>query len=348
MESVHQAQREPLSRDAVRALHLTGRDFLKESDFTPLELTALLHLASQLKRARADKVEPQLLSGKNLAAIFEKTSTRTRIAFNVAMTEQGGSTTFLDASSSQIGHKESPADTARVLERLFDAIEYRGSEQSVVEELAHYSRVPVYNGLTNQWHPTQMLADFLTMQEHAHNPDQLSYCFVGDARFNMANSLLTMGALMGADVRLVAPESLWPAPDIVASAKTIAQSTGANILLTTDIEQGVTGVEFVHTDVWVSMGEPENEWAQRIDLLRDYQVNNQLMAYAGNNAKFMHCLPAYHDSATSVGARIAREFDMPDGVEVTHEVFESRANIAFDQAENRMHTIKAILVATLA
>ncbi len=348
MEPVRQSTHEPLSRDSVRALHLTGRDFLKELDFTSGELTALLDLASQLKNARATNTEPQLLTGKNLCAIFEKTSTRTRIAFSVAMSDQGGFTTFLDAASSQIGHKESPADTARVLERLFDAIEYRGTEQSVVEELADHSRVPVYNGLTNQWHPTQMLADFLTMREHARDPGQLSYCFVGDARFNMANSLLTMGALMGADVRLVAPEPLWPNRDIVDSAKSIAESTGAKILLTSDIEQGVSGVEFVHTDVWVSMGEPEDQWAQRIELLREYQVNSRLMGIAGENIKFMHCLPAYHDSATSIGARIAREFNMPDGVEVTHEVFESQANIAFDQAENRMHTIKAILLATLA
>lgn len=348
MELPHQPRHDPLSRESVRALNLTGRDFLKELDFTPGELDALLDLASAVKHARATRTEPQLLAGKNLAAIFEKTSTRTRIAFSVAMSEQGGFTTFLDASSSQIGHKESPADTARVLERLFDAIEYRGSEQSVVEELAHHSHVPVYNGLTNQWHPTQMLADFLTMREHAQNPEQLSYCFIGDARFNMANSLLTMGALMGADVRLVAPESLWPAREIVDAAENIAKSTGAKILLTPDLESGVSGVEFIHTDVWVSMGESEDQWAQRIDLLRDYQVNGQLMAIAGPNAKFMHCLPAFHDSATSVGARIAREFNLPDGVEVTHDVFESEANIAFDQAENRMHTIKAILLATLA
>jgi ornithine carbamoyltransferase len=347
MESAPVNSLAELSRDSIRALNLTGRDFLKESDFTPAELASLLELSAQLKSARLTKTEPKLLAGKNLAAIFEKTSTRTRIAFDIAMSEQGGFTTFLDAASSQIGHKESPADTARVLERLFDAIEYRGTEQSVVEELAHYSAVPVYNGLTNEWHPTQMLADFLTMREHAKNPDQLSYCFIGDARFNMANSLLTMGALMGADVRLVAPDSLLPSGEIVSAAENIAASTGAKILVTTDLEKGVSGVEFVHTDVWVSMGEPDDQWAQRIDLLRDYQVDSHVMDIAGQNAKFMHCLPAYHDSATSVGARVAREFNMPNGVEVTHDVFESKANIAFDQAENRMHTIKAILVATL-
>lgn len=338
----------PLTVDSVRALNLTGRDFLKELDFSPAELASLLQLSARLKFARLNNDEPQFLIGKKLAAIFEKTSTRTRIAFGVAMTEQGGSSTFLDSASSQIGLKESPADTARVLERLFNAIEYRGSEQNVVEQFAEYSQIPVYNGLTDLWHPTQMLADFLTMREHAINPDQLSFCFVGDARFNMANSLLTMGALMGADVRLVAPDSLWPAENIVRTAENIALATGGKILLTSDLELGVTGAEFVHTDVWVSMGEPDSQWAPRIELLRNYQVNADLMKMAGQGSKFMHCLPAFHDSATTMGARIAQDFNMPDGIEVTHEVFESVANIAFDQAENRMHTIKALLVATLA
>jgi ornithine carbamoyltransferase len=338
----------PLTIDSVRSLGLTGRDFLKETDFTATELTSLLDLAAALKAARAQGVEPQLLQGKNLAAIFEKTSTRTRIAFSVAMANQGGHTTFLDGSSSQIGHKESPADTARVLERLFDGIEYRGSEQSVVEELAFFSRVPVYNGLTDQWHPTQMLADFLTMQEHSIQSEQLSFCYLGDARFNMANSLLTMGAIMGADVRLVAPKTLWPDPGIVVSAQRIATGTGAKIQVTEDIESGVSGAEFVHTDIWVSMGEPKDVWAERISLLRDYQVNSKVMDIAGQQAKFMHCLPAYHDSKTLTGATIAKEFNLSEGIEVTHQVFESSANIAFDQAENRMHTIKAILVATLA
>ena len=338
----------PLTIDSVRSLGLSGRDFLKETDFTPAELTSLLALAAALKDARAQGAEPRFLEDKNLAAIFEKTSTRTRIAFSVAMANQGGHTTFLDASSSQIGHKESPADTARVLERLFDAIEYRGTEQSVVEELARYSRVPVYNGLTDQWHPTQMLADFLTMQEHATASGQLSFCYLGDARFNMANSLLTMGALMGADVRLVAPKALWPDPSVISAAELIAVNTGARITVTEDIETGVRGAEFVHTDIWVSMGESKEVWTERIELLRGYQVNSEIMNLAGSNAKFMHCLPAYHDTQTVIGATIAEQFNMPNGIEVTHEVFESSANIAFDQAENRMHTIKSILVATLA
>lgn len=337
-----------LTPERVRALGLTGRDFLKESDFTKAELSALLDLALQLKVARQNKIEPQLLIGKNLAAIFEKTSTRTRIAFDIAMSDQGGRTTFLDSSSSQIGHKESPADTARVLERMFDAIEYRGTEQSVVQELADNAKVPVYNGLTDQWHPTQMLADFLTMREHAADPESLSYCFIGDTRFNMANSLLTMGAIMGSDVRLVAPSELWPDPEIVAAAQSLAAVSGAKILISENLEEGVRGVEFVHTDVWVSMGEPKEEWSKRIALLRDYQVNDHTMSMAADNAKFMHCLPAYHDTKTVIGSQLATEFGLDNGVEVTNEVFESPASIVFDQAENRLHSIKAILVATLA
>lgn len=336
------------TRESVRSLGLSGRDFLKESDFTQAELSSFLDLARALKVARGQGAEPQLLVGKNLAAIFEKTSTRTRIAFDIAMSDQGGRTTFLDASSSQIGHKESPADTARVLDRMFDAIEYRGSDQSVVQELADSAQIPVYNGLTDQWHPTQMLADFMTMQEHAQNPESLSYCFIGDARFNMANSLLTMGAIMGSDVRLVAPKELWPSSEVVEAAKTIAASSGAELLLTEDLGEGVRDVEFVHTDVWVSMGEPQHEWAQRVALLRDYQVNSHVMSLAAGNAKFMHCLPAYHDTKTTIGAQLAADYQLTDGVEVTHQVFESPASIVFDQAENRLHSIKAILVATLA
>lgn len=339
---------EALTREGVRSLGLTGRDFLKESDFTKAELNALLVLAQTLKVERRNNSEPQLLQGKNLAAIFEKTSTRTRIAFDIAMSDQGGRATFLDSASSQIGHKESPADTARVLERMFDAIEYRGTEQSVVQELADNATVPVYNGLTDQWHPTQMLADFLTMREHAVNPDSLSYCFIGDARFNMANSLLTMGAIMGSDVRLVAPKVLWPDPEIVSAAQELANFSGASLLVTEDLNEGVRGVEFVHTDVWVSMGEPQEEWARRIAVLRDYQVNEHTMSLAGENAKFMHCLPAYHDTQTAIGKQLASEFGLSNGVEVTNEVFESPASVVFDQAENRLHSIKAILVATLA
>ncbi len=338
-----------LTRDHVRSLGLTGRDFLRELDFTAAELDSLLNLAAQLKRLRKEHTEPELLQRKNLAAIFEKTSTRTRISFSVAMSDQGGNTTFLDGSSSQIGHKESPADTARVLSRIFDAIEFRGSEQVVVEELAQYSQAPVYNGLTDQWHPTQMLADFLTMREHQINSsEQLSYCYLGDARSNMGNSLLTMGAIMGSDTRIVAPKALWPEQEVIDQAHERAKESGAKLTLTENLEEGVTGVEFVHTDVWVSMGEPKETWKERIELLKPYQVNQGVLDLAGPHAKAMHCLPAYHDTKTVMGAHIASDFDIPGGIEITHEVFESSANISFDQSENRMHTIKAILVATLA
>ncbi|MBK9741253.1 MAG: ornithine carbamoyltransferase [Actinobacteria bacterium] len=328
---------------------LSGRDFLKESDFTPGELDALLLLAADLKAAKRLGNEKQRLAGRQLAAIFEKTSTRTRVSFEVAMRDQGGHVTVLDPASSQIGHKESPADTARVLSRMFDAIEYRGAAQTVVEQLAQYADVPVYNGLTDQWHPTQMLADFLTMREHATDPlVPLRYAYLGDARSNMGNSLLVMGAMMGADVRIVAPQSLWPAADVQEIARAHALATGARIMLTDDVPQGVDGAEFVHTDVWVSMGEPAEVWAQRVDLLRPYRVDAAVMAATGDPmAKFMHCLPAYHDQQTSIGRRLAEDFGLTDGVEVSHGVFESPASVVFDQAENRMHTIKAILVATL-
>jgi ornithine carbamoyltransferase len=338
-----------LTADHVRSLGLTGRDFLRELDFTAVELNSLLDLAARLKQLRKQGSEPELLKRKNLAAIFEKTSTRTRISFSVAMADQGGNTTFLDGASSQIGHKESPADTARVLSRIFDAIEFRGNEQAVVEELAQNSSVPVYNGLTDQWHPTQMLADFLTMREHQSNPQEtLSYCYLGDARNNMGNSLLTMGAIMGADTRIVAPKVLWPDQSVIDQAHARAQDSGAKITLTEDIEEGVAGAEFVHTDVWVSMGESKDVWQERIELLKPYQVNKGVLDLAGSNAKAMHCLPAYHDTKTVIGAQIAQDFNLHSGIEITHEVFESPANIAFDQAENRMHTIKSILVATLA
>lgn len=337
-----------LTAEQVRSLGLTGRDFLRELDFTAVELNSLLDLAARLKFLRYDNKEPELLQRKNLAAIFEKPSTRTRISFSVAMNDQGGNITFLDGATSQVGHKESPADTARVLSRIFDAIEYRGSEQAVVQELAEYSSVPVYNGLTDQWHPTQMLADFLTMREHQVDPAAtLSYCYLGDARSNMGNSLLIMGAIMGADTRIVAPKELWPEQTVVDQARARAQESGATITLTEDIAEGVTGAEFVHTDVWVSMGEPKEVWQERIELLKPYQVNQSVLDLAGGNAKTMHCLPAYHDTKTVIGAQIAQEFSLNSGIEITHEVFESPANIAFDQAENRMHTIKAILVATL-
>jgi len=327
---------------------LSGRDFLKEADFTPSELDDLLRLASQLKAERRSGTERQRLVGRQLALIFEKTSTRTRISFEVAIRDQGGHSTVLDPASSQIGHKESPADSARVLSRVFDAIEFRGASQSTVEELAHYSDVPVYNGLTDEWHPTQMLADFLTMREHAADPSiPPRYAYVGDARYNMGNSLLVMGALMGADVRIVAPKPLWPSQEVRELALDIARRTSAQIMLTEDPDDGLAGVEFVHTDVWVSMGEPKDVWAERVALLRPYRVDGALMAKAAPGAHFMHCLPAYHDQSTAIGRAIAEDFGLLDGVEVSDEVFESPASIVFDQAENRMHTIKAILVATL-
>jgi ornithine carbamoyltransferase len=329
---------------------LRGRDFLKEADFTPAELDDLLLLAARLKAERRAGSEHQYLTGKQLALIFEKTSTRTRISFEVAMRDQGGHITVLDPASSQVGHKESIADTARVLSRIFDGIEYRGALHSTVEELAEYADVPVYNGLTDRWHPTQMLADFLTMREHAADATApLRYAYVGDARYNMGNSLLVMGALMGSDVRIVAPRELWPDQEVQDLARATAASTGATITVTDDVESGLRGAEFVHTDIWVSMGEPEEEWATRVALLTPYRVDASLMARTGDPAtKFMHCLPAYHDQSTSVGRKVASEFGLLDGVEVTDEVFESPASIVFDQAENRMHTIKAVLVATLS
>ena len=331
-------------------MDLTGRDFLKEADFSPAELDGLLRLAAQLKADRRAGNEEQRLTGKQIALIFEKTSTRTRISFEVAIRDQGGSCTVLDPSSSQVGHKESIADTARVLSRIFDGIEYRGSAHANVEQLAHFSDVPVFNGLTDEWHPTQMLADFLTMREHAADPSApLRYAYVGDARSNMGNSMLVMGAMMGADVRIVAPQELWPSGDVQELARDYAAQTGARITLTDDPVVGIPGAEFVHTDVWVSMGEPSEVWAERVSLLTPYRIDAALMALTGDpNAKFMHCLPAYHDQNTAVGRKVAAEFGLVDGVEVTDEVFESPASIVFDQAENRMHTIKAVLVATMS
>jgi ornithine carbamoyltransferase len=289
------------------------------------------------------------LEGKEIALIFEKTSTRTRSGFEVAAFDQGAHVTYLDPSGSQLGHKESVADTARVLGRMYDAIEFRGNEQTDVEELANNAGVPVYNGLTNEWHPTQMLADFLTMHEASGKPyDGLTYAYVGDCRFNMGRSLLVMGALMGADVRLVGPADLAPPDDVVKVAKDIAGRTGASITITDDVDAGVAGVDFVHTDVWVSMGEPKDVWVERVELLRAYQVNTALLGKTGNpRVKFMHCLPAFHDPNTVVGKEMMEHTGMNEGIEVTGEVFESTASIVFDQAENRLHTIKAILVATL-
>ena len=329
---------------------LRGRDFLKETDFTPAELDELLLLAARLKADRLAGAEQQYLTGKQLALIFEKTSTRTRISFEVAMRDQGGHITVLDPASSQVGHKESIADTARVLSRIFDGIEYRGALHSSVEELAEFSSVPVFNGLTDRWHPTQMLADFLTMREHAKDASApLRYAYVGDARYNMGNSLMVMGALMGSDVRIVAPQELWPDQAVQDLARAHAAVTGATVTLTEDVESGLSGAEFVHTDIWVSMGEPEEEWVKRVALLRPYRVDAALMARTGDpSAMFMHCLPAYHDQSTSIGRKVAAEYGLVDGVEVTDEVFESPASIVFDQAENRMHTIKAELVPTLS
>ncbi len=328
---------------------LTGRDFLKEADFTSAEFDELITLAADLKAQRRTGTEVQRLRGRQLAAIFEKTSTRTRISFEVAMRDQGGHVTVLDPASSQVGHKESIADTARVLSRIFDAIEFRGASHKSVEELARFSDVPVYNGLTDEWHPTQMLADFLTMREHAADTSvPLRYAYLGDARNNMGNSLLVTGAMLGADVRIVAPKSLWPAAEVQQLAQERASTTGARITLTDDLAVGLPGAEFVHTDVWVSMGEPKEVWSDRVGLLMPYRVDQSAMRMTGDpNAKFLHCLPAYHNEGTAVGRQIAADFGLVGGVEVTDDVFESTASIVFDQAENRMHTIKAVLVATL-
>jgi ornithine carbamoyltransferase len=331
------------------ASDLKGRHFLKELDFAPEEFRQLLALAAELKAARRAGTEVQRLRGRNIALIFEKTSTRTRCAFEVAAADQGASTTYLDPSGSQIGHKESVKDTARVLGRMFDGIEFRGSGQHVVEELAAYAGVPVWNGLTDEWHPTQMLADVLTMTEHSAKPlERISYAYLGDARSNMGNSLLITGALLGMDVRIVAPKQLWPDDDIVTRARLLAERTGARVTLTEDVPDGVRGVDFVHTDVWVSMGEPKEVWDERIALLGPYAVTTAVLDATGNpDVKFMHCLPAYHDLGTRIGQEIHERHGLTS-LEVTDEVFESPRSVVFDQAENRMHTIKAVLVATLA
>lgn len=331
------------------SVNLRNRHFLKLLDFTQEEILYLIDLAAELKRAKKEGEEQQLLRGKNIALIFEKTSTRTRCAFEVAAADQGASTTYLGPSGSQIGHKESMKDTARVLGRMYDGIEYRGfSQQMLEEELAAYAGVPVYNGLTDEFHPTQMLADALTMQEFSDKPlSDISYAYLGDARNNTGNSLLVLGAKLGMDVRIGAPEHLWPEESLVAQCRQIAKESGATITLTEDPEAAVKGVDFVHTDVWVSMGEPVEAWEERIKLLKPYQVNKALMEATGNpNVKFMHCLPAFHNRDTKDGEWIYQTFGL-DGVEVTDDVFESPMGIQFHQAENRMHTIKAVLVATL-
>jgi ornithine carbamoyltransferase len=314
------------------------------------DLTMLLDLAAELKAAKAAGTEEQRLRGRSVALIFEKTSTRTRCAFEVAAYDQGAHVTYIDPVSSQIGHKETMKDTARVLGRMYDAIEFRGSAQADVEALAEFSGVPVFNGLTDDWHPTQMLADLLTMREHCAKPlSQIAYAYVGDGRNNMGNSLLLVGARLGMDVRIGAPRELWPADELIEQCRAIAAETGARVTLTEDAVEAVSGVDFVHTDVWVSMGEPVESWAERVDRLLPFQVNAALIAATGNpEVKFMHCLPAFHNTDTKVGHEVARSYPhLAGGVEVTDEVFESAASIVFDQAENRMHTIKAVLVASL-
>jgi ornithine carbamoyltransferase len=328
---------------------LRGRSWLKELDFTPDELRSLIQLSAELKAESRGGRERRRLEGKKVALIFEKTSTRTRCAFEVAAYDQGAHVTYLGPEGSQIGHKESIEDTARVLGRFYDAIEYRGFGQDVVEQLAANAGVPVYNGLSDQFHPTQMLADMLTMREHASKPlDQVAYCYLGDARFNTGNSLMVTGAKLGMDVRICAPRSLWPDSGLVTTARSIASETGGRLTLTEDVDQGVRGVDFLYTDVWVSMGEDKSVWKERIQLLRPYQVNMDVIRRTGNtDVKFMHCLPSFHDRATEIGEHIYEDFGL-DALEVTDEVFESKHSIVFDEAENRLHTIKAVMVATLA
>jgi len=330
------------------AFNLRNRNFLKLADFTPKEIKFMLDLAMDLKTAKYAGTEQQKLKGKNIALIFEKASTRTRCAFETAVHDQGGHVTYLGPSGSQIGVKESMKDTARVLGRMYDGIEYRGFGQSVVEELGAYAGVPVWNGLTNEYHPTQILADFLTMMEHSDKPlNQMSFAYLGDARNNMGNSLMIGAAKMGMDFRAVAPKAVQPIDELVAEAKEIAKQTGAKITITDNVAEGVKGVDFLYTDVWVSMGEADEVWKERIELLKPYQVNKNVMELTGNpKVKFMHCLPAFHNRDTKVGEEIFQKFGL-DGLEVTEEVFESAASIVFDEAENRLHTIKAVMVATL-
>lgn len=330
------------------AFNLRNRNFLKLLDFTPKEMNFLIELAADLKKAKYNGTEQKKLSNKNIALIFEKSSTRTRCAFEVAVHDQGGHVTYLGPSGSQIGHKESMKDTARVLGRMYDGIEYRGFDQEIVEELGAYAGVPVWNGLTTEFHPTQILADFLTMKEHSDKPlHQVKFAYLGDARNNMGNSLMIGAALMGMDFRAVAPKEVQPDAELVAKAREIAQETGAKITLTDQVTEGVKDCDFLYTDVWVSMGEPAEVWEERIKLLMPYQVNKAAMEATGNpKVKFMHCLPAFHNGETKVGAEINAKFGI-DAMEVTEEVFESPASIVFDEAENRLHTIKAVMVATL-
>jgi ornithine carbamoyltransferase len=330
--------------------NIRNRSVLSLIHHSPRELRYLLDLARDLKRAKYSGTEQQHLKRKNIALIFEKTSTRTRCAFEVAAHDQGAHVTYIDPNSSQIGHKETMKDTARVLGRMYDAIEYRGFKQEIVEELARFAGVPVFNGLTDEYHPTQMLADVMTMREHSDKPlYEISYAYLGDARNNMGNSLLLIGSKLGMDVRIAAPKALWPHQDLIEQCQAFAAESGARILLTEDPREAVKGVDFIHTDVWVSMGEPVETWGERINQLLPYQVNLELIKASGNpRTQFMHCLPALHNSETTLGKQIAEQHpNLTNGVEVTEEVFESPCNLAFEQAENRMHTIKAVLVATL-
>jgi ornithine carbamoyltransferase len=332
--------------DVAAALH--GRHFLTLYDYSADEIRYLIDLAAELKAAKRLGREEQRLVNREIALIFEKDSTRTRCAFEVAAYDQGAHVTFIGPSGSHMGHKETVKDTARVLGRMYDAIEYRGFGETIADELAEWAGVPVYNGLTDEWHPTQMLADFLTMREHVDKPlEEMAFCYLGDARFNMANSYLVVGAKLGMDVRIAAPRSLWPADELVAAAREFAAASGGRVTITEDVEEAVRGCDVLLTDVWVSMGEADEVWAERIELLKPYQINAQTMALTGNpDAKFMHCLPAFHNTDTQVGKEIHEKFGMP-ALEVTEEVFESPASIVFDEAENRMHTIKAVMVATL-
>ena len=329
-------------------INLHGRSFLKLADFSTDEIVYLLDLAAQLKAAKKDGTEVQHLERKEIALIFEKDSTRTRCAFEVAAYDQGAHVTFLGPSGSHMGHKETVKDTARVLGRMYDAIEFRGFSQGAAEELAQWAGVPVFNGLTDDWHPTQILADFLTFREHVDKPlSDVVFCYLGDARFNMADSYLVGGAKLGMDVRIAAPKSLWPADEVLELTREIAGETGAKITITDDVAEAVKGCDVLLTDVWVSMGEPEDVWAERIKLLLPYQVNSQTMALTGNpDVKFMHCLPAFHNADTEVGKEIKEKYGL-EGLEVTEDVFESPASVVFDEAENRLHTIKAVMVATL-
>ena len=331
------------------SFNLRNRSLLTVQDYTPREFRYLLDLARDLKRAKYAKTEQKHLINKEICLIFEKTSTRTRCAFEVACYDQGANVTYLDPAGSQIGHKESFKDTARVLGRMFDAIEYRGASQCGVEQLATYAGVPVYNGLTDEYHPTQMLADIMTMREYSDKPiSEIRYAYIGDTRSNMGHSLMIAGCLVGMDVRICGPKSLWPSDEYQKIAHDLAAGSGAKLTITDDPKTAVKGVDFIHTDVWVSMGEPKEIWKQRIELLRPYQVNRGLIDASGNpHVRFMHCLPAFHDTETTLGKQVSETYGLKDGIEVTNDVFESEMNVAFEQAEKRMHSIKALLVATL-